>query len=116
MFYQFLVASAFVFAAFCWDSSIRNGDTKKLNKLIRKASSVLGTALEPLELVVKKKMLQKLLTISDNTAHPLHSLLRKTVEVFNWRLNQLHCNKDCYKKYFLPSAISNISVQGFHPW
>ena len=38
---------------------------------------MLGTALEPLELTAKRKMLQKLLTKFDNTAYLQHNLLQK---------------------------------------
>ena len=33
------------------------------------------TALAPLEVVVERRMLQKLLNSMDNTSHPLHDLL-----------------------------------------
>ena len=61
------MASATFFAAICWSSSIRASDSKKLNKLIKKAGSVLGTALGPLELVVESRMLHKPLIMKDNT-------------------------------------------------
>ena len=106
MFYQSVVAGAFFFAAICWGSNIQARDSKKLNKLIRKAGSVLGTALEPLEVVVERRMLQKLMTIMDNEAHPLHSLLLEQRSVFSGRFIQLRCNKERYRKSYLPSAIS----------
>ena len=53
IFYQSVIV---FFVSICWDSSIRASDTKKLDKLIKKAGSVLGTALEPLELVVERRM------------------------------------------------------------
>jgi len=37
-----------------------------------KTGSMLGTAPEPLELIVRRRMLHKLLNIKDNTAHPLN--------------------------------------------
>ena len=49
MFYQSVVASALFFVAICLGSSSRASDTEKLNSLIKKAGSVLGTALEPQE-------------------------------------------------------------------
>ena len=92
------------FAATCWGSSIRASDTKKLNKLIKKAGSVLGTALEPLELVVERRMLHKLLNIMDNTTHPLHNLLVRQQSVFSRRLLQRRCDKKHYRKSFLPNV------------
>lgn len=55
-----------------------------------KAGSVLGTALEPLELVVER-MLHKLL---DNTSHPLQDLLVRQQSVFSF--NKDRCNKEIY--------------------
>ena len=37
--------------------------TKKIHKLLKKAGSGLGTAVEPLEVVMGKRMIQKLLNI-----------------------------------------------------
>ena len=42
--------------------------SKKLNRLIKKAGSVLETSLELLELVVERRVLHKLLNIMDNTS------------------------------------------------
>lgn len=58
MFYQSVVASAIFSAVICWHSNNRASDTKRLNKLIKKAGSVLGTALEPMEMIVERRMLQ----------------------------------------------------------
>ena len=106
MFYRSVVESTIFFVAICWGSSIRASDSKRLNRLIRKAGSVLGTTLEPLELVVERRMLNKLLNIMDNNAHPLHNLTIKQQSVFSGRLLQLRCTKDRYRKSFLPTAIA----------
>ena len=44
-FFDSVVASAIFFGVVCWGSSISTADGKRLNKLIRKASSVLGCPL-----------------------------------------------------------------------
>ncbi|MED6294661.1 hypothetical protein CHARACLAT_023415 [Characodon lateralis] len=43
-----VVESVISSAIICWGSSIRARNLKKLNKLIKKAGSVVGTPLEPL--------------------------------------------------------------------
>ena len=106
MFYQSVVASAIFFAAISWGSGIRACDSKKINKLIRRAGSVLGTAVESLEVVMERRMVQKLLSIMDNNMHPLHNLVCKQNSVFSWRLRQLSCKKDRFKNTFLPTAIA----------
>ncbi|KAJ8401673.1 hypothetical protein AAFF_G00376440 [Aldrovandia affinis] len=45
MFYESAVASAFLFAVVCWGSGLRAADANRLNKLIRKASSIVGVEL-----------------------------------------------------------------------
>ena len=46
IFYKSVVERTICFAAIYWGSSIRASDSKKLNKLIKKAGSLLGTDLE----------------------------------------------------------------------
>ena len=110
MFYQSVVASAIFFSAICWGGGITARDTNKLNRIIRKAGFVLGSALEPLELVVERRMLHKLLNILDNTSHPLHDVLVKQKSIFSWRLRQLSCKKDRFRKAFVPTTIALYNV------
>lgn len=88
-------------AAICWGSSIRA--SKRLNKLIKKTGFVLVSALELLELVVERRLLHKLLNIMDNTS---------AAQPAGWRLLQLHCSKDRYRKSFLPTAIRTLPCAG----
>lgn len=104
IFYQIDVASAIFFATICSGSSIRASDTERLKSLL-KAGSLMGTALEPLEVVVEKRTLRKLLTIMDNTLHPLYDLLIRQQSAFSSRLLQLCCNKNHYFRFFLFTAI-----------
>jgi len=47
------------------------------NKLMKKAGSVLGTALEHMDLIVNRRMLHKLKNIKNNTNHHLHNIMLK---------------------------------------
>ena len=93
MFYQAVVASALYIAVVCWGSSIGAGDTSRLNKLIRKAGSIIGCKLDSLEKVVERRTLKKLLSILDNPDHPLHHLLQGQRSTFSNRLLQLRCRR-----------------------
>ena len=53
MFYQSAVASVLFYAAVCWGGSMMDKDAKRLNKLVKKAGSVLGESLDSLESVVE---------------------------------------------------------------
>ena len=48
MFYESVVASAILFAVVCWISRLRVPDANRLNKLIRKASDIVGVELDTL--------------------------------------------------------------------
>uniref|UniRef100_A0AAZ1XZU0 RRP15-like protein n=1 Tax=Oreochromis aureus TaxID=47969 RepID=A0AAZ1XZU0_OREAU len=48
-FYDSVVASAIFYGVVCWGGNISAGDRKRLNRLIRRASSVLGCPLDPVE-------------------------------------------------------------------
>lgn len=49
MFYQSVVASALFFATTCWGDGIKAWGADKLNKLVKKSSSVVGHKLDNLE-------------------------------------------------------------------
>ena len=59
MFYESVVASAILFAVVCWGSRLRAADANRLNKLIRKASDVVGVELDSLSAVSDRRMLSK---------------------------------------------------------
>ena len=75
MFYQSVVASTLFSSAICWGSSIGATVTNRLNKLIRKAGSVITCKQETFEAVVERRSLNKLLPITANPDHPHHPTL-----------------------------------------
>ncbi|KAI3362524.1 hypothetical protein L3Q82_012818, partial [Scortum barcoo] len=73
MFYQSVVASVLFYTVVCWGGSISKKDTSRLDKLIRRAGSVVGTKLDSMVTVAESRTLDKLLDIMDNASHPLHT-------------------------------------------
>ncbi|KAI3366236.1 hypothetical protein L3Q82_010045, partial [Scortum barcoo] len=59
----------------CWGGSISKKDTSRLDKLIRRAGSVVGMKLDSLVTVAESRTLDKLLDIMDNASHPLHTVI-----------------------------------------
>lgn len=106
MFYQSLVASGLFFTVVCWGSSIGASDTNRINKLIRRAGSVIGCKQDTVEAVVERRTLNKLFSIMDNPDQPLHHTLDRQRSSFSNRLLQLRCPRDRYRKSFLPQAIA----------
>ncbi|KAK0134692.1 putative RNA-directed DNA polymerase from transposon BS [Merluccius polli] len=104
MFYQSVVASATFFAIVCWGGGIGSGGASKLNKLVRKASSVVGMKLDCVEAVTERRMKGKLQAIMDNPSHPLYAELRQLRSTFSHRLTQPRASKNLGGS-FIPSAI-----------
>ena len=101
--YKSVVESTVSSVVICWGSSIRASDLKKLNKLIKKAGSVLGTVLEILELILQQRILHKMKNIMDNSEYPLHSTVFQQQIVFSQSFLQICCNMDRYRRFFLHS-------------
>ncbi len=75
IFYQGILASVFFYAVLCWGGSITVHDKNKINKLIKKAGSVIGLPPDSLEVTVGKRMGTKLKTVLYFEGHPLYSYI-----------------------------------------
>lgn len=84
--YESVVPSAVFYAVVSWGSSITAKDTDKLNKIIRKATSVLGAKLDTAEMETERQMLAKVSTIMKNSSHTLHKTLQGQKEYTEWQI------------------------------
>ncbi|KAI3370912.1 hypothetical protein L3Q82_007432 [Scortum barcoo] len=82
MFYQ----SVLFYTVVCWGGSISKKDTSRLDKLIRRAGSVVGMKLDSLVMVAELRTLDKVLDIMDNASHPLHTVISNQRSLFSERL------------------------------
>ena len=89
MFYESVVASAFLFAAVCWGSRLRVAD--KLNKLIRKASDAVEVDLDTVTAVSDRRMLLKVQAILQHGSHPLYTTLAEQRSTFIKRMIAPKC-------------------------
>ena len=114
MFYQSVVASVLFYAVVCWGGSTKKRDAGRLDRLVRKAGSVVGAELESIASVAEKRTLSKLLTIMDNETHPLYNTIIQQKSLISWRLRALTCKTDRLNKSFVPRAIQlyNLSIKG----
>ncbi len=91
MFYQTVITSVLFYAVVYWGGSIKRRDTTRLDKLVRKAGSVVGAELDTLTSVAEKRILGKILSILDNVQHPLHQTFSRQRSSFSDRLLFLVC-------------------------
>ncbi|KAI5085856.1 gastrula zinc finger protein XlCGF28.1-like [Silurus meridionalis] len=104
-FFDSVVASAIFYGVVCWGSSISTADRKRLDKLIRKASSVLGIPLDTVQEVGERRMVTKLSSLLENASHPLYETVTSLSSSFSNRLIHPKCLKERYRRSFLPAAI-----------
>ena len=84
--FQSVMASVLFFGIACWGGYNRAGDTFNLNRLVRKADSVVGSSLKGVEDVARMRTARKLDTILENPSHPLY------LEIFGYwsKRGQIH--------------------------
>ncbi|KAI3363854.1 hypothetical protein L3Q82_001454 [Scortum barcoo] len=82
----------------CWGGGCSERDKKRLNRLIKRASSVCGCPLDSIEVMGERRALAKLSTIMDNTSTPSPLSIRLTVGAlsssFSNRLRHPRCRKE----------------------
>ncbi|KAI3376291.1 hypothetical protein L3Q82_016422 [Scortum barcoo] len=93
-FYDSVVASAIFYGIVCWASSITDRDRRRMDRLVRRASSVLGCPLDSVEVVGNGRMMAKLSSLLTNTSHPLQDSLTALGSSFSERLLHPRCVKE----------------------
>lgn len=104
-FYDSVVASAIFYGVVWWCSSISIAKMKRLDKLIRKASSVLGIPLDTVKEVGERRMVAKLSSLLENDTNPLYEMVSALRSSFSDRLLHPECLREQYRHSFLPAAI-----------
>ncbi|KAI3361502.1 hypothetical protein L3Q82_013653 [Scortum barcoo] len=114
-FYETVVASVVSYAVVCWGGGCSERDKKRLNRLIKRASSVCGCPLDSIEVMGERRALAKLSTIMDNTSHPLHQTVGALSSSFSNRLRHPRCRKERFRRDVKgdpPSSSSGGSDRG----
>ena len=102
-FYNGILASVLFYAVVCWGSCLAVEDRNRLNKLIRKAGSVIGLSQSALEDVIEQRTMRKIKRIVSQDDHPLHSFFIKSGR--SQRLLFPSCSTERFRRSFVPSAV-----------
>ncbi|KAI3351115.1 hypothetical protein L3Q82_005680 [Scortum barcoo] len=89
-FYDSVVASAIFYGIVCWASSITDRDRRRMDRLVRRASSVLGCPLDSVEVVGNRGMMAKCHPCYQHV-HPLQDTLTALGSSFSERLLHPRC-------------------------
>ena len=105
MFYQTAVASALFYAAVCWGGSLSSKQARRLDRIVKKAGSVMGVRMDSLEDVVERSTMRMVEAILNNVDHPLHDTFEDQRSSSSHRLLSLHCRTERFRRSFVPAAI-----------
>ncbi|TWW71346.1 Acetylcholine receptor subunit delta [Takifugu flavidus] len=109
-FYDSVVGSAIFYGMVCWSSSITDRDRKRMDRLVRRASSVLGCPLDSVEVEGNGRMMAKLSSMLNNTSPPLQDTLAALGSSFSERLLHPRCVKESNDAQFNVAYYCNVLV------
>ncbi|KAI4894291.1 hypothetical protein NFI96_022477 [Prochilodus magdalenae] len=89
------------------EGSIKKRDEMRLEKLVRRAGSVVGVELDSVVKVAERRTLHKLLSIMDDDGHPLYTVIMDKRSKFSGRLLSQSCPTDRLRRSFVPRAIDS---------
>ena len=92
------------FAVLCC-GSITAMDKNRINKIIKKAGSVIGLPLDSLETTIAKRTKTKLNSILCFDCHSLYPVFDALRSSFSNRLIMPPCSTERFRKSFVPAAV-----------
>lgn len=80
-------------------------DKNRINKMIRKAGSVMGFTPDSLEVIVEKRTRAKLKMILCYEGHPQNCIFSGLKSSFSGRLEIPQCSTERFRRFFIPTAV-----------
>ena len=111
MFYDTVICSLLSFALVCWGVNATERDKNRINKLIRKAGSIVGEKLNDLNTILDRRLVVKGGKIEKEELHPLHNTLIKLKSSSRTRskYHMPNINTDRYGKSFIPTIVKVLN-------
>ena len=95
--------SIVLFCITCWGGNIKNQDKEKIDRVIKKASKVSSIEFMNFDALHTSTCVKKLKIIMEDPSHPLAIQVVKSVR--SGRIVHLKCNRERYRKSFMPNSI-----------
>ena len=109
MFYSSVVSSVLTFGLLSWGGNICRRDRETLDKVIRKASGVVGRVQDNLDILHDRRMTQKLNDILDDATHPLRLEFDDRLIQRSGRMRVPKARTSRYSNSFVPRAIISFN-------
>ena len=106
MFFTSAISSLLTYGCVCWGGNVSKQDRDKLDKIIRKAESVVGKRQNRFDTYYQGRLTNKLTTILHDDTHPQKVDFDNRIIERSRRLRVLRARTTRYAGSFVPSAIS----------
>ena len=116
IFYNAVICSVVTFGAVCWGGNISSHDQGRLEKLVRKASRVVGLPLDTFERLCDKRRSRKIETILSDVTHPLRQEFVSRHNPRSGRYVQPRATTKRYGNSFVPTALRILNARHRRLW
>ena len=103
LFYRSTIESMITFCLTSFGGNTRQQEREKIDRIIRKASKISTSSFHHFNDLYQTCCTRKINAIVSDSQHPLYSQIK--ISARSKRPVLMKCNKERYKKSFLPSAI-----------
>lgn len=97
------------YAVVCWGTVVTEGGRNRINKLVKKAGSIIGLKLDSLEAITEQRIRIKTEAILRYDDHPLHAAGMELRSGYTDCLVMSRYSTECFRSSFLPAAIRYFS-------
>jgi hypothetical protein len=105
MFFLSTVGSVLTYACVCWWGNLSKQDSDRLEKIVKKAGSVVGKKQETIESVCQRRLTERLTSILADETHPLRPEFDSRRIDRSGRLRAPVARTSRFRNSFIPSAI-----------
>ena len=102
-FYRAVIESVLSFSITAWYGAVSTGDKRKINRIVKTASRIVGSTLPSLDSLYNLRMKRKVRSIISDSTHPANHLFQLLPSGRRYRCSR--CRSNRLKYSFFPSAI-----------
>ena len=109
-FYTSMITSVITFGITSWGGNINKQDKERLDKIIKRASGVVGKKQQDLGTLLTQRNTTKTKTITTDQTHPLYDEYDSRLIARSGRYRIPKARTGRYRDSFIPRTISNLNA------
>ena len=110
-FYTATISSVVLYGAVCWGGNVAEREKERLDKIAKKAGSVIGKRQQTFDVLYEQKLSNRIRNILSDSTHPLYSEFDTRRIDRSGRIRVPNTRTQRYKHSFLPRSITLFNQQ-----